>query len=72
MTFYVRETRLDTKAADESWSYGTGQKRFYLKSRGGRNYGRLEVEAYAYYLQNKQGRFNVTYAVNPTGNRLLR
>jgi hypothetical protein len=69
---YAREWRLDTKAADESWSYGTGQKRFYLKSRGGRNYGRLEVEAYAYYLQNKQGRLNLTWAVNPAGDRLLR
>ena len=69
---YAREWRLDAKAADESWSYGTGQKRFYVKSRGGRNYGRLEVEAYAYYLQNKQGRFNLTWAMNPAGDRLLR
>jgi hypothetical protein len=69
---YTNHWRLDANAADESWSYGTGQKRFYLKSRGGRNYGRLEVEGYAYYLQNKQGRLNLTWAVNPAGDRLLR
>lgn len=69
---YASKWRLDAKAADEPWSYGTGQKRFYVKSRGGRNYGRLELEAYAYYLQNKQGRFNLIWAVNPAGDRLLR
>lgn len=69
---YASKWRLDAKATDESWSYGTGLKRFYIKSRGGRNYGRLELEAYAYYLQNKQGRLNLTWAVNPAGERLLR
>lgn len=69
---YTNHWRLDAAAANESWSYGTGQKRFYLKSRGGRNYSRIEMDAYAFYLQNKQGRFNLTYAVNPAGDRLLR
>lgn len=69
---YTNHWQLDAAAADETWSYGTGQKRFYLKSRGGKNYSRIEIDAYAYYLQNKQGRFNIIWAVNPAGERLLR
>jgi hypothetical protein len=71
-TGYAKSYRVEAKAADHQWSYGTGKKRFYLKSRGGQNFARIEIEAYAYYLQNKQGRFNVTYTVNPAGERLLR
>jgi hypothetical protein len=69
---YASHWRLDARAADESWSYGTGQRRFYVKSRGGRHYGRLEFEAYAYYLKDKHGRCNLTWSVNPKGDRLLR
>jgi hypothetical protein len=69
---YADKWRLDVKASDESWSYGTGQKRFYIKSRSGQNYGRLELEVYAYYLQDKQGRLNLTWTLNPAGEFILR
>ena len=69
---YTDKYRLEASAADPSWSYGTGTKRFYLKTRAGQNYARIEVEAYAYYLQDKQSRLNIAYAVNPAGERTLR
>jgi hypothetical protein len=69
---YTNAYTLETPATAQEWSYATGKKRFYLKTRGGQNFARVEIEAFAFYLQDKQARLNISYAVNPSGERLLR
>src|SRR5437773_10882138 len=52
---YFNDWHLAYLASDIDWSYAFSTKRFYLKSRDGQIYGRLTVEAYAYYLKDKLG-----------------
>lgn len=56
---------------EEGWTYGIS-KRFYVKTRNGQLYGRADIEIQALYLKDKQGRFGIKYAVNPSGSRTLR
>ncbi|HOI37074.1 MAG TPA: carboxypeptidase-like regulatory domain-containing protein [Bacillota bacterium] len=69
---YTNAYSLEVPATTPEWSYATGKKRFYLKTRNGQNFARVEIEAFAFYLQDNQARFNISYAVNPAGGRLLR
>jgi hypothetical protein len=69
---YTNAYTFGSSATAPEWSYATGKKRFYLKTRNGLSFARVEIEAYAFYLQDRQARLNITYAVNPHGERLLR
>lgn len=69
---YTNEISVSQSTANPRWSSGTRKRRFYLQSRNGQSFGRIEFQAHALYLQDGQGRFNITYAINETGGRLLR
>lgn len=68
---YAKNAAMHFRPDEEGWTYGIS-KRFYLKSRDGQIYSRMDVEIQAFYLKDKQGRFGIKYAVNPTGERALR
>lgn len=68
---YAKDFAMEFHPEDERWTYGVN-KRFYLKARNGKIFGRMEIEVDAYYLKDKQGRFGINYAVNPNGSPILR
>ena len=49
-----------------------GQRRFYLHLNNGQVYGRLEIGLYAPFNNETPGLVSVTYAINPSGSRVLR
>ena len=59
-------------ASEEHWGNAISGKRFYIKTRNGQVYGRIEIDVYASYGNTGEGRFWIKYAVNPTGSRILR
>ena len=54
------------------WSDGFERKRFYVKVQRGQSYGRASVDLYAYYDSKSPSLIRISYAVNPSGSRLLR
>jgi hypothetical protein len=50
----------------------TGDKRFYVRLRNGQMYGRITVDLYADYHGKQPALIRLSYAVNPSGSRLLR
>lgn len=54
----------------QSGSIGT--RRFYVKLKNGQEYGRITVEMDAPYNDEVPGRVRVSYALNPSGSRILR
>jgi hypothetical protein len=54
------------------WSVATGDKRFYVRLRNGQMYGRITINLYADYHGKQPAMIHVSYAVNPSGSRLLR
>lgn len=54
------------------WTDGIGNRRFYLKGRNGKLYGKIEIEVYAAYGNSGEARIWINYAVNPSGSRVLR
>jgi hypothetical protein len=54
------------------WGDLTGEKRFYVKLRDGRAYGRIIVNLFANYDRQQSGMIRISFAVNPSGSRLLR
>ena len=50
----------------------TGEKRFYLKLKDGKEYGRMKIELYAPYNDRISGLIRIDYAINPKGSRILR
>ncbi len=67
-TGYQLRYEVNVSANDPQWS-GQAKRQFYLKSREGKVYARLEVEILSNY-QDKAV-FNVEYYANPTGSRNL-
>jgi hypothetical protein len=65
---YLPEYNFHLIKSDAKWTYRV-KRNFYIKTRGGQNYGRISVEVFAYY-QN-EGVFNIDWAVNPAGSRNL-
>jgi hypothetical protein len=59
-------------ASDQHWGNAIAGKRFYINTRNGKMYGRIEIEVYPSYGNTGEGRFWIKYAVNPTGSRILR
>jgi hypothetical protein len=60
------------KASPSGWSYGFERKRFYIKLRRGQMYGRMSVDLYADGHGKQPAVIRLSYAVNPSGSRLLR
>ena len=54
------------------WGDSTGRKRFYVRLKNGKMYGRLCIELFAYYNDRTPGLVRVDYAVNPSGSPILR
>jgi hypothetical protein len=60
------ETQLDP--GDPAWA-PLVKKQFFIRSRGGQVYGRIQVEVHAIY--NVHSAIEINYAINPTGSRNL-
>jgi hypothetical protein len=54
------------------WANTTGEKRFYLSLNGGKTYGQMTIELFAYYNKQIPGSVRLSYAVNPSGSRILK
>jgi hypothetical protein len=54
------------------WGDSTGSKRFYVKLRDGKEYGRIVIELEAYYNDQIPGIIRLSYAINPSGSQILR
>lgn len=53
--------------------YGlTGEKRFYVILKNGQEYGRIAINLYAPYTDQIAGLIRISYAINPSGSRILR
>jgi hypothetical protein len=50
----------------------TGSKRFYVKLNNGQKYGRIQIELMALYNDQFPGMIRLSYAINPSGSRVLR
>jgi len=50
----------------------TGSKRFYINLNNGQTYGRIQIELMAYYNNEIPGMIRLSYAINPSGSRILR
>jgi len=59
-------------AGINGWGGATGDERFYVRLRNGQMYGRIIINLYADYHGRKPGMIRLSYAVNPSGSRLLR
>jgi hypothetical protein len=54
------------------WGVATGDKRFYIQLRNRQMYGRVTIGLFADYNAQTPGLIRISYAVNPSGSRLLR
>jgi len=50
----------------------TGEKRFFVKLKNGQEYGRITINLYAPYTDQISGLIHLSYAINPSGSRILR
>jgi len=65
---YAPKYDFHLNTTDTNWAYRV-KKDFFIKTRAGNNYGRINVEVFAHY-QNA-GVFNVGWTVNPNGSQNL-
>jgi hypothetical protein len=54
------------------WGDSTGERRFYVTLNNGQEYGKITIELYAYYNNQIPGLVRLSYAINPSGSRILR
>jgi hypothetical protein len=54
------------------WSGATGDRRFYIQLRNGQMYGRVVINLYANFYGKQPAMIELSYAINPSGSRLLR
>jgi hypothetical protein len=54
------------------WGDSTGERRFYVTLNNGQEYGHITIELYAYYNNQIPGLVRLSYAINPSGSRILR
>ncbi|MFZ1073506.1 MAG: hypothetical protein WAO21_08745 [Verrucomicrobiia bacterium] len=54
------------------WGDTTGPLRFYVQLNHGQEYGRIVIELEAYYNDQIPGIVRLSYAINPSGSRILR
>jgi hypothetical protein len=65
---YTNSFTLQEQATTDGWSSGFGKKRFYLRLRNGQMYGRIVVSLNV----DSPATMRLSYAVNPSGSRILR
>ena len=65
---YMPEYNFHLNKSDIPWAYRV-KTNFFIKTRGGQNYGRITLEVFAHY-QN-QGVIDISWSVNPSGSRNL-
>ena len=54
------------------WGDTTGPKQFFVKLNNGQEYGRITIELFAYYNDQIPSMIRLSYAINPSGSRILR
>jgi hypothetical protein len=54
------------------WGDSTGERRFYITLNNGQEFGRIEIELCAYFNSQTPGLIRLSYAINPSGSRILR
>lgn len=59
-------------ATANGWGDTTGEQRFYVRLNNGQEYGRISIELEAYYNNQIPGMIRLSYAINPSGSRILR
>lgn len=50
----------------------TGERQFYLKLKNGQEYGQMSIDLYAPFNDQTPGLIRLSYAINPSGSRILR
>jgi hypothetical protein len=50
----------------------TGEQQFYLLLKNGQEYGEMTIGLYAPFNSDTPGLVHLTYAINPSGSRILR
>lgn len=70
-TGYDRTFQYNQQIKGGQWG-STGEKRFYIMLKSGREYGRMTIELDAPYNRQIPGMIRLSYAINPTGSRILR
>lgn len=50
----------------------TGSRQFYVRLNNGQEYGRITIDLYAPYNDQYPGLIRLSYAINPSGSRILR
>lgn len=68
---YVPTFQFEQKVGS-GWGDTTGPQRFYVKLDNGQEYGRITIELYARYNNQTPGLIRLSYAINPSGSRILR
>lgn len=68
---YTQSFKFEQKIGS-GWGDTTGAKRFFVILNNGKVYGRITIELYAYYNEHNPGLVRLSYAINPSGSRILR
>lgn len=68
---YTNSFRFE-QAVGSGWGDSTGQKKFYVSVNGGKEYGRISIELYAFYNAKSPGMVRLDYVLNPSGSLILR
>jgi hypothetical protein len=68
---YTRSFSFEQRVGS-GWGDTSGPKRFYLSLNGGRIYGQMTIELFAYYNKQIPGMVRLSYATNPSGSRILK
>lgn len=69
---YTNSFSYNESATVNGWGDTTGEQRFYVRLNGGQEYGRISIELEAYYNNQIPGMIRLSYAINPSGSRILR
>jgi hypothetical protein len=69
---YTNTFAFEQQADVEGWGDGFERKLFYVKLQRGQMYGRVSVDLYADCRGKYPAMIRLSYAVNPSGSRLLR
>jgi hypothetical protein len=69
---YTNSFAYQEEAGISGWGVATAEKRFYVRLRSGQMYGRITIQLYADYHGKQTAMIELSYAVNPSGSRLLR
>ncbi len=69
---YTNSFSYEEGAVANGWGDTTGEQRFYVRLNNGQEYGRISIELEAYYNSQIPGMIRLSYAINPSGSRVLR